>query len=197
MIVPTIPQAILLLLLGGAFVHFMIAGGRTFYFKDSEREGPAAYIAQFSFLVTGTMVTWGLGIRAPMLAANQAAAALVLAASLSLYEWARHTIWGRRFGLAWGDHVPETLCEEGPYRYIRHPLYLSYVLAFLAVLVALPHWITALTFLFNLVLFVCWARSDEQVIAGSALADDYAAYRKRTGMFLPRIGRWFRATRRT
>lgn len=189
MIVPTLPNAILLLLLGGVFVHFMIAGGRTFFFKDAEREGPAAYVSQFSFLFSGTMVTWGLGLRLPILAANQAGAALVLTASLGLYEWARHTIWGRRFGLAWGDHVPESLCEDGPYRYIRHPIYLSYVLAFLAVLVALPHWITTLTFLINLALFVTWARSDEQVIAGSALAQPYEAYRARTGMFLPRLSR--------
>jgi protein-S-isoprenylcysteine O-methyltransferase Ste14 len=188
-IIPTLPNAILLLLLGGVFVHFLFAGGRTFYFKDSEREGPSAYIAQFSFLFSGTMVTWGVGIRLPIPAANQAAAVLLLAASLSLYEWARQTIWGRRFGLAWGDHVPEKLCDEGPYRYIRHPIYLSYVLAFLAVLVALPHWVTALTFLTNLALFASSARSDEKVIAGSALAADYAAYRERTGMFLPRLSR--------
>ena len=88
--------------------------------------------------------------------------------------------------------MPETLCDEGPYRYIRHPIYLSYVLAFLAVLIALPHWITALSFLLNFALSVGAARSDERVLAGSALAADYAAYRERTGMFLP-----FRATRRT
>jgi protein-S-isoprenylcysteine O-methyltransferase Ste14 len=85
--------------------------------------------------------------------------------------------------------VPEALCDEGPYRYIRHPIYLSYALAFLAVLVALPHWITALTFLFNFALTVGAARSDERVLAASALAADYASYRERTGMFLPRINR--------
>ena len=69
-----------------------------------------------------------------------------LALSVALYEWARQTIWGRRFGLGWGDHVPEALCASGPYRYIRHPIYLSYLLAFLAVLIALPHWITAAIF---------------------------------------------------
>jgi protein-S-isoprenylcysteine O-methyltransferase Ste14 len=187
MIVLTPPNAILLLLLGGVFVHFMVAGSRTFYFKESEREGPGAYLAQFSFLVCGTMLTWGVGLRMPMPLADQVPAALLLMASLSLYEWARHTIWGRRFGIALGDHVPEALCEAGPYRYIRHPIYLSYVLAFLAVLVALPHWVTALSFLANLAVFVIVARSDERVLAGSALASDYAAYRERTGMFLPRF----------
>jgi protein-S-isoprenylcysteine O-methyltransferase Ste14 len=187
MIVPTLSNAILLLLLGGVFVHFMIAGGRTFYFKDAEREGPGAYLAQFSFLVSGTMLTWAVGLRMPMPVTNQLAAVLMAMASLALYEWARHTIWGRRFGIALGDHVPESLCDAGPYRYVRHPIYLSYMLAFLAMLIALPHWATALSFLVNLGVFVLVARSDERVIAGSGLAVDYAAYRDRTGMFLPRF----------
>jgi protein-S-isoprenylcysteine O-methyltransferase Ste14 len=187
MIVPTLPNAILLALLGGAFVHFMYAAGRTFYFNESETEGPGAYLAQFSFVGSGTMLTWAVGLRMPMPVANQVAAALMLVASLALYEWARHTIWGRRFGIALGDHVPESLCDDGPYRYIRHPIYLSYVLAFLAVLIALPHWTTALSLLVNLGVFVTVARSDERVIAGSALAADYVAYRERTGMFLPRF----------
>jgi protein-S-isoprenylcysteine O-methyltransferase Ste14 len=187
MIVPTLPNAILLLLLGGVFIHFMHAAGRTFYFKESDREGPAAYLAQFSFLVSGTMLTWAVGLRMHMAVANEAAAALVLLASLSLYEWARHTIWGRRFGIAWDDHVPETLCEQGPYRYVRHPIYLSYLIAFLAMLIALPHWATALSFLANLTVFAFTARNDERVLAASPLAADYAAYRERTGMFFPRF----------
>jgi len=187
MIVPTLPNAILLLLLGGVFVHFMYAAGRTFYFEESERDGPAAYLAQFSFLVSGTMLTWAVGLRMPMPVINQVVAVLVLAASLSLYEWARHTIWGRRFGIAYGDHVPESLCEEGPYRHIRHPIYLSYLVAFLAMLIALPHWATGFSFLANVVVFVVTARNDERVLARSPLAADYAAYRERTGMFFPRF----------
>jgi protein-S-isoprenylcysteine O-methyltransferase Ste14 len=195
MIVPTASNGILLLILGAAFVHFMIAGGRTFHFEETDKEGPGAYLAQFSFLVSGTMLTWAVGLRMPMPVVNQTASALLLVASLALYEWARHTIWGRRFGIALGNHVPAALCEAGPYRYIRHPIYLSYVFAFLAVLVALPHWATALSFLANLAVFVVTARSDERVLADSPLAADYAVYRRRTGMFFPKFssaapGRW-------
>ena len=188
MIVPTASSALLLLLIAGVFIHFMQAGARTFRF-DSGDAGPGAAIAQFSFLVTGVMATWGLGLRLPMRVQNQAVALVVLVLAVSLYEWARHTIWGRRFGLALSDRVPDALCDSGPYRHVRHPIYLSYLLAFLAVLIALPHWITALGFLFNLVVCVVFARSDERVLAGSALAADYAAYRQRTGMFFPRLSR--------
>ncbi len=188
MIIPTLSNGILLLLLGGAFIHFMYAGSRTLCFQDAERER-AANIAQICFLFSGTMLTWFLGVRMPIAVPNQVASAVVLVSSLSLYEWARHTIWGRRFGLAFGVHVPEALCEDGPYRYIRHPLYLSYGLAFLAELVALPHWATALGFVCNSTLLVWSARNDERVLAGSPLAVDYAAYRQRTGMFIPKFAR--------
>ena len=188
MIIPALPNAILLLLLGGVFIHFMYAGSRVFYFQNADNE-PAAWLSQLSFLGFGMIAPWWLGIRAPIPVSNQVAAAPVLLLSVALYEWTRRTIAGRRFGLAWSGHVPEELCDVGPYRHIRHPIYLGYTLAFLAVLVAIPHWITALGFIFNLALCVIWARNDEKVIAGSPLAAAYAAYRERTGMFLPRFSR--------
>ena len=55
---------------------------------------------------------------------------------------------------------------------VRHPLYLAYLVAYLAVLVALPHWLTAVVFLGTCALFVHAARHDERQIAGSALAAD-------------------------
>jgi protein-S-isoprenylcysteine O-methyltransferase Ste14 len=61
------------------------------------------------------------------------------------------------------------------------------MLAFGAVLIALPHWITLLMFAANVALFTHAAITDERTIARSALAGDYAAYRKRAGMFWPKL----------
>jgi len=186
--VPTLAQLALLFFLGGTFLHFMIAGGRTLYTTDPENER-GSLIGQVSFLITGTLVVWWLGAYVPIRPVNGVFAAGLLAVAIGLYEWARHTIWGRRFGYALGDHVPEALCKSGPYRFIRHPIYLSYMLAFLASAIALPHWLTAATLVSNVVLFSIAARSDERTIATSALAADYAAYRARAGMFWPRLSR--------
>jgi protein-S-isoprenylcysteine O-methyltransferase Ste14 len=70
---------------------------------------------------------------------------------------------------------------------VRHPIYASYLLAFLACFVALPHWLTALMVVFNAALFAHAARDDEQRIAQSPLAGAYAHYRTRVGMFIPRV----------
>ena len=184
MSVPTLPHLVLLFLLGGVFLHFMLAGGRTFYWVDPEKE-PGALIGQLAFVFGGVIPVWFLGLYRPIHLMNGVIAACILVASVALYEWARATIWGRRFGLGWGEHVPDELCESGPYRRIRHPLYLAYMLASLASLVALPHWLSAVLFAGYVALFTHAAMTDERTIAGSALSADYTAYRRRAGMFWP------------
>jgi len=188
MIVPTLWNGILLFLLGGSFLHFMIAGARTFYSPNMSLEA-AGTVGEISFGISGTAFTWWVGLRMPMQPLNGAFAATLLVAALALYEWSRHTIRGRHFGLGWGNYVPEELCESGPYRWVRHPIYLSYILTFGAVLIALPHWLTLASFIGNAMLFLYTVRHDEKNIAGSTIAAEYAAYRRRTGMFWPRFNR--------
>ena len=188
MIVPSIPQVLLLMFLGGTFVHFTYAGARTFHSENLAFERGAA-IGQNLFIFGGVMPAWYLGLHHVIRGPYGVGAAVLMAASLGLYEWARYAIRGRRFGLGWGEQVPEAVCGTGPYRLVRHPIYLSYVLAFLAVLVALPHWITGIIFALAFALFLHGARHDERQISRSALAADYAAYRERTGMFLPKLSR--------
>jgi protein-S-isoprenylcysteine O-methyltransferase Ste14 len=186
--VPSVPQGVLLFFLGGVFLHFLLAGGRTFVRSGISDDWGAAY-AQISFVFGGTCLVWFLGLHQPIPLANGIVAAVVLALSLALYEWSRHAIWMRGFRIAWSGIVPEELCERGPYRYLRHPLYTSYLLAFLAAAIALPHPLTALVFAANLVLVIHGARDDERAIGESPLAGAYAEYRKHAGMFWPKSGR--------
>jgi protein-S-isoprenylcysteine O-methyltransferase Ste14 len=85
------------------------------------------------------------------------------------------------------DEVPEAVCEEGPYRYMRHPFYLSYVLASLGMLIATLNLIAAAAFTFNFMVFSYMARDDEQTLKASLPGRDYAACRQRVGylMLLP------------
>lgn len=186
--VPTIPHLVLLFFLGGVFIHFIQAGARTLHFKPGDA-GPGAAIAQGMFMFGGIIPIWFVGLYQAIHLVNGIISACILAACIALYEWARHAIWGRRFGVGLGDHVPDELCETGPYRYIRHPLYLAYQLAWLAAFVALPHWVTAVLLVVSIALFTYMARDDETTIAASPLAAAYAVYRERTGLFWPRLSR--------
>jgi protein-S-isoprenylcysteine O-methyltransferase Ste14 len=183
---PTLPHLVLLFFLGGVFIHFLQAGARTLHFREGGA-GPGAALAQGMFLFGGILPIWFLGLYQPIHFINGIVAACILLTCISLYEWARHAIWGRRFGVGLGHHVPDAVCESGPYRYIRHPIYMAYVLAYVAGLVALPHWVTGSLLAANLGLFVYMANDDEKTIEASPLAADYSAYRERTGKFLPKL----------
>jgi protein-S-isoprenylcysteine O-methyltransferase Ste14 len=187
-LLPATPRLIFLVVLGCSFVYFLAAGSRTF--TSSPTDDLGVLWAQISLMWTGAVTSMILGlIVVPIGVYNGIASAAVLVCSLALYEWARHVIWGRSFYIAWSGYVPDALCDQGPYAYIRHPIYASYLLAFLAMLVAMPGSITLVVFVFNVGLFTHAARSDERSLASSTFGTEYAEYRKRTGMFLPRIVR--------
>jgi protein-S-isoprenylcysteine O-methyltransferase Ste14 len=186
-VLPTVPRLILIVALGCSFAYFLGAGARTFTSSGTDDAG--ALWAQISFGFTGAATAIFLGLFVPIRLYNALASITVLICSLTLYEWARHAIWGKSFYIAWSGDVPEALCDRGPYAYVRHPIYASYILAFLAVLVAMPTLVTLAVFVFNAGLFTHAALSDERSLASGPFAADYALYKKRTGMFLPRLVR--------
>lgn len=169
------------------FTHFMILGAKTFRTHESDLLG--ATLAQFSFLGTGALGTFYLAQQAHIPLANMAAAFALLAGSLTLYEWARRTIRDRGFHIAWSGDVPQEVCTEGPYRHIRHPVYASYLLAFLAQLVALPKPLTLAIFAFNVALYGHASISDERDLAKSPLGEAYARYKRKAGRFFPKLRR--------
>jgi protein-S-isoprenylcysteine O-methyltransferase Ste14 len=169
------------------FYYFVLAGARTFEVNPGDET--SSFVAQFSFLITGTLATFFLGLHKPLPRWNLIASIALLLASIVLYEWARRTIKDRRFHLAWTGDVPDAICAEGPYRYLRHPLYTGYILAFAALLIAFPSHLSLAIFVGNVALFTHAGISDERSLARSELSTDYARYKSSTGMFLPRLRR--------
>lgn len=88
---------------------------------------------------------------------------------------------------AFAADAPTVLALGGPYRLIRHPLYVAYVLGFAAgaaftesLLVWLvPVWMSGL--------YTLAARQEERLILRSPLGPTYRRYREQVGMFLPTL----------
>lgn len=115
-------------------------------------------------------------------------ALLLCAASLALFWWAIHTNRRQPLSFAFSEDEPRHLVSNGPYRWIRHPFYSAYLLAWLAVPVATLQPLMLMPLLAMGTIYVSAARIEEQKFAGSVMATDYARYRDTTGAFLPR--RW-------
>jgi len=166
------------------FVYFLTAGAKTFSVPAVRNSG--AVLGQLSF-VSGTLCVLGLGFY-QALAWYQAVGGMVLAlCALVLYEWTRRTVIDRNFYTGLGGEVPATVCESGPYKFVRHPFYLSYMVAFMGAVTAFPSLAMAAMCALDISLFVYMAFDDERVLLSSGLAADYQIYRRRVRMFLPRV----------
>ena len=113
--------------------------------------------------------------------------ALLVAVALALFWWAILATRTRRFSVAYSLETPEFFFGGGPYRYVRHPFYLSYILFWIGTALAAGPWqwlwAVGLTGWYVLV-----ALQEERGFASSSHSAAYANYRAQTGMIIPRPG---------
>jgi protein-S-isoprenylcysteine O-methyltransferase Ste14 len=114
---------------------------------------------------------------------------LGLAAGMGVFIWARVTIHGRYFSYINSRDVPEFVCSDGPYRWVRHPFYSSYLLALVGTTVMFPNPITAAGCVVAYLSFNSAAAFEENKFTHSVVAGEYVAYVRRTGRFVPRFPR--------
>jgi protein-S-isoprenylcysteine O-methyltransferase Ste14 len=79
-----------------------------------------------------------------------------------------------------------TLVTTGPYRWVRHPFYVSFALAVLANSLVTANWFLFVTGSVVFVLLVVRTRKEEDRLI-ERFGDDYREYMKRTGRFFPRL----------
>ena len=79
------------------------------------------------------------------------------------------------------------LITRGIFRFVRHPLYSGHIIMFFGSMLLRLSAATVLLYLLFLAGQVLRARIEERKLEGAFV--DYADYRERTGMFIPRIGR--------
>jgi protein-S-isoprenylcysteine O-methyltransferase Ste14 len=168
------------------FLYFITAAANTFTVPALRNNG--AVLGQFSFL-SGMMCVLFMGLFSALLLPPALCGCILALCSVLLYEWSRRMVINRDFYVGMSGEVPKEVCEQGPYRYVRHPFYISYMVAFLAVAIAFPSFVVSGVCVLNIGLFLYMAVDDERVLLASPLGVDYRAYQLRVGMWLPRLGK--------
>ncbi len=109
--------------------------------------------------------------------------------SLIVFYWAVAVNRQRPLSWAYSTDTPLHLQVAGPYRFVRHPFYLAYLLTFVGGALATANGWLLLTVVAMGLGAIRAARMEEAKFESSPLAADYLEYRLRAGMFWPRIGR--------
>jgi protein-S-isoprenylcysteine O-methyltransferase Ste14 len=107
---------------------------------------------------------------------------------IALYLWGYWTL-GRMFGISSGfgatlyqDHQ---FIRSGPYRYVRHPMYLAVILAAFGALSIFRTWAMVLFSVSSLVVIFC-ARQEEQLLA-EEFGEEWERYRQEVNGWIPKL----------
>ena len=81
----------------------------------------------------------------------------------------------------------ESIITTGPWRYMRHPFYASYMIFWLGCALATQHIISVIAFLTLSGIYAYSARREERALSSGPLRKDYIEYRDTVGFFYPRL----------
>ena len=102
-----------------------------------------------------------------------------------LFVWTFQTL-GRNLTDTVVTRRDHTLVTTGPYKYVRHPFYLAFLIAIVGGSIVAANWFLLLTGLIPFAFLVARTRIEEEKLI-ERFGDDYRTYMARTGRFFPRI----------
>ena len=117
----------------------------------------------------------------------QIAGLVLMGASLMLFRAAVSASAAARLRFAFDNALPEQLVTIGPYQKIRHPFYTSYLIYWAGWVLAVWNVWALLPWLVMAALYTIAARHEEQLLTASGMGEAYASYRRRAGLFWPRL----------
>jgi protein-S-isoprenylcysteine O-methyltransferase Ste14 len=115
------------------------------------------------------------------------ASATLSLSAIALFYWATRQSSVGALGFAGTSEATKSLIQSGPYRYVRHPIYLAYILGWLGLALNSGHVAGVAAGIYLSAIYVFIAHQEEEQFVREGDTVDYRAYRERTGMFLPRF----------
>src|SRR5262249_52498468 len=153
--------------------------------RSADRSPVVASLAAFGLFLPSLLAFSGspAGSRALLLASSGsllavAGAALVLRSRAEL-------------GPAW-SFVPKAdqgtgLVTTGPYRFVRHPIYLGLALLALGEALAFSSWPAFLIVLLGIVPTFAWRARAEEILLSRTFGERYSVYQKHTSLIIPHL----------
>jgi protein-S-isoprenylcysteine O-methyltransferase Ste14 len=177
---------IALLLMLSVFGSFFWAIKNFFYINIDTKKNKLISIKLLSIILVFIQLI-GIMLSPGIFSFSYSMGILLYFYSLTLFWWAVLTNKKFIFPAVFSSNIPNQLIINGPYLYIRHPFYSAYLAAWLAAPVISQQWYLLFTTGIMLVIYFCAAKQEERKFSQSTLSQKYLAYKKNTGMFIPKL----------
>ena len=167
------------------FVAF--AWGATFFFAKPKPVRFGFRLVQVLSIGVWVVQSYGLAPSPEHELGLIVVSSIVLVASGALFVW---TLWEtrqRRLSLIYSSDVPGFLNRVGPYRFVRHPFYTSYMFCYLGAAIAAWNVPSLVAFLAITGVYIHASQVEEAKFQRSPFAAEYQAYRREVSGFIPFI----------
>jgi protein-S-isoprenylcysteine O-methyltransferase Ste14 len=144
--------------------------------------GISAWIVMFAYLIHPVWVAWSR-VDLPEWMRWMGAAAGIAADVLAY--WVFHSL-GNNVTPTVVTRRAHTLVTHGPYRWVRHPLYVMGFIAYLGFALLAENWFIAVVAVLALLVLNVRLRKEEAGLI-EKFGGEYRAYMQRTGKFLPKF----------
>jgi len=101
------------------------------------------------------------------------------------FRWYSVSVLGRYFSFQLAIQPGQTVVQDGPYRWIRHPSYTGSLITMLGLGLVFTNWLSLLVVLLAGFIGYSYRVMVEEQILIAALGDPYREYMKRTKRFIP------------
>ena len=145
--------------------------------------GAAFWLGTFAWMINPRWMTWS---SVPLPMSLRWIGVVFLFAGAALLVWTFRSL-GTNLTDTVVTRVAHTLVVHGPYRWIRHPLYLSAAMVIPALALMTANWFLLGMGIAVLCVIVMRTRIEEENLV-ARFGDGYRKYMDRTGRFLPRLG---------
>ena len=144
--------------------------------------GAALWLGVIAYMISPASMAWSSMTLPAWL---RWSGAVFSALSVALLIWTLPAL-GRNLTDTVVTRREHTLVTRGPYRWIRHPFYVSLALMILGSVLVAANWFIFLSGVVVFSLLAIRSRVEEEQLA-ARFGDAYLDYRKRTGRFLPKL----------
>ena len=104
-----------------------------------------------------------------------------------LFLWACAATRRTRPEMAFSPSKPAVLFQTGPYRYVRHPFYSSYLMFWLSCTLATTSITVKVITALLIIIYTVAALQEQSAFLNSAFRPAYEAYQRTAGLFWPRL----------
>jgi len=106
--------------------------------------------------------------------------------STGLLVWS-HSVLGKNFFGGMKIRAGHKLIKEGPYQWIRHPIYTAFIGIGIGFLLLTGNWLIGGAWLSSITIALMTRLKAEEEMMVEQFGDDYVSYQEETGKFFPKL----------